>query len=104
MANYLDTQGTKRLVDNVKTLIADGYVASGTINSGDTIADADLISAMEAHLPVTINGVRCQYQTDDGTALEYVTFTLSGTDLHVNLIALDKTTHAITFNAFTVAA
>jgi len=80
------------------------YVSSTTISSGDNLntVEPDLLSAMLAHRPVEFNNVRCSFQADDGTNVQYSNMTLNGIYLHVNIIVVVKSTGIVTFNAFNI--
>lgn len=80
------------------------YVSSTTISSGDNLntTESDLLNAMLAHRPVEFNDVRCSFQADDGTNVQYSNMTLNGAYLHVNMIVVAKSTGIVTFNTFNI--
>lgn len=80
------------------------YVSSTTISSGDNLntVEPDLFDAMLAHRPVEFNDVRCSFQADDGTNVQYSNMTLNGIYLHVNIIVVAQSTGTVTFNTFNI--
>ena len=74
-----------------------GYNYTTPVASGDVIADAGLIAAYNAHMPITINGWLLSYQNVSGNDVRYLTATLSGNDVLSRIVAFNTSTNVVTF-------
>lgn len=74
-----------------------GYNYTTPVASGDVIADAGLIAAYNAHMPITINGWLLSYQNVSGNDVRYLTATLSGNDVLSRIVVFDTSTNVVTF-------
>ena len=74
-----------------------GYNYATPVASGDVIADAGLIAAYNAHMPITINGWLLSYQNVSGNDVRYLTATLSGNDVLSRIVAFNTSTNVVTF-------
>lgn len=74
-----------------------GYNYTTPVASGDVIADAGLIAAYNAHMPITINGWLLSYQNVSGNDVRYLTATLSGNDVLSRIVVFNTSTNVVTF-------
>lgn len=74
-----------------------GYNYTTPVVSGDVIADAGLIAAYNAHMPITINGWLLSYQNVSGNDVRYLTATLSGNDVLSRIVVFNTSTNVVTF-------
>lgn len=74
-----------------------GYNYTTPVASGDVIADAGLIAAYNAHMPITINGWLLSYQNVSGNDVRYLTSTLSGNDVLSRIVVFNTSTNVVTF-------
>ena len=74
-----------------------GYNYTTPVASGDVIADAGLIAAYNAHMPITINGWLLSYQNVSGNDVRYLTATLSGNDVLSRIVVFNTSTNVATF-------
>ena len=74
-----------------------GYNYTTPVASGDVIADAGLIAAYNAHMPITINGWLLSYQNISGNDVRYLTATLSGNDVLSRIVVFNTSTNVVTF-------
>lgn len=95
---FNDSSGTTIYnMPDVTGLFTVGYNYTTPVSSGDVIADAGLIAAYNAHMPITINGWLLSYQNVNGSDVRYLTATLSGTSVLSRIVVFNTSTNTVTF-------
>lgn len=95
---FNDSSGTTIYnMPDVTGLFTVGYNYTTPVSSGDVIADAGLIAAYNAHMPITINGWLLSYQNVSGSDVRYLTATLSGTNVLSRIVVFNTSTNTVTF-------
>lgn len=73
--------------------------ADETLADGGTISATALANALK-HVPLSFNAHLCYYSYEDTNNVYYTSTRLNVTSLHMNVVAINKTTGVATFNEF----
>lgn len=90
----------------VKNVLAADYATATNITSGSTLPNTVIRTYVSNHLPIRINGALCHYMDVNTTTniARYLTATMNGALVHLNIIEINTSTWVVTFNQVDVGA